>query len=57
MMIKGSIQKEDRIVLNLYVPNNLTPKYVKLKLTRQKGEIMISPSYLENLITFFDPLT
>lgn len=35
---KWSIQYEDRTVLNLYVPNSITWKYIKLKLTGQKGE-------------------
>ena len=38
-MIKGSIQKEDITVVNIYVPNIGAPKYTKQILTDTKGEI------------------
>lgn len=38
-MIRGSVQQEDTIMLNVYIPNNRTAKYVKQKLAELKGEI------------------
>ena len=38
-MIKGSIQEEDIIILNIFEPNIGAPQYVKLILTAIKGEI------------------
>ena len=38
-MIKGSIQEEDVIVINIYAPNIATPQYVRQLLTAIKGEI------------------
>ena len=37
-MIKGSIQ-EDITIINIYAPNIGAPQYVRLRLTRMKGEI------------------
>ena len=38
-MTKGSIQKEDIIIVNIYAPNIGAPQYVRQMLTRMKGEI------------------
>ena len=38
-MIKGSIQEEDIIVVNIYAPNIGTPQYIRQTLTDIKGEI------------------
>ena len=38
-MIKGSIQKEDITVINIYAPNIGAPQYVRQMLTNMKGEI------------------
>ena len=38
-MIKGSIQKEDITIINIYVPNIGAPQYVRQMLTSMKGEI------------------
>ena len=38
-MIKGSIQKEDITIINIYAPNIGSPQYVKQILTNIKGEI------------------
>ena len=38
-MIKGSIQEEDIIIINIYAPNIGAPQYVRQMLTRMKGEI------------------
>ena len=38
-MIKGSIQQDDVILINIYAPNIEVPKYIKQILTEIKGEI------------------
>ena len=37
-MIKGSIQEEDIIIINIYAPNIGAPQYVRQMLTSMKGE-------------------
>ena len=37
-MIKGSIQEEDIIIVNMYAPNIGSPQYVRQQLTALKGE-------------------
>ena len=39
VMIKGSVQKEDITIINIYVPNIEAPQYVRQMLTSMKGEI------------------
>ena len=39
IMIKESIQEEDRTTLNIYAPNKGSPQYVRQLLTTLKGEI------------------
>ena len=39
IMIKGSIQKEDITIINIYVPNIGSLQYVRQMLTSMKGEI------------------
>ena len=39
IMTKGSIQKEEITLINIYAPNTGVPKYVKQILTDIKGEI------------------
>ena len=39
IMIKGSIQEEDIIILNIYAPNTGSPQYIRQLLTTLKGEI------------------
>ena len=39
IMIKGSIQEEDIIIINIYGPNIGAPRYVRQMLTSMKGEI------------------
>ena len=36
IMIKGSIQEEDVVIVNMYVPNIGAPQYVRQKLTAIK---------------------
>ena len=38
-MIKGSIQKEDITIINVYAPNIRAPQYIRQMLTTEKGEI------------------
>ena len=39
LMIKGTIQEENMILINIYVPNIRAPRYIKQILTDIKGEI------------------
>ena len=39
IMIKGSIQEEDIIIINMYATNIGAPQYVNQMLTSMKGEI------------------
>ena len=39
IMIKGSIQEEDRTIINIYAPNIGALQYVRQMLTSMKGEI------------------
>ena len=39
IMMKGSIQEEDIIIVNIYAPNIGVPQYTKQTLTDIKGEI------------------
>lgn len=38
-LIKGSIQQENKAILNIYIPNDKPPKYLKKNLTDLKAEI------------------
>ena len=38
IMIKGSIQEEDRTIINIYAPNIGVPQYVRQMLTANKNE-------------------
>ena len=38
IMIKGSIQEEDRTIVNIYAPNTGAPQYIRQTLTNIKGE-------------------
>ena len=38
-MIKGSIQEEDIIIVNVYAPNIGEPQHIRQTLTDIKGEI------------------
>ena len=38
-MIKGSIQEEDIIIINIYAPSIGAPQYIRQMLTSMKGEI------------------
>ena len=38
-MIKGSIQEEDKTIVNIYAPNTGAPQYIRQMLTAIKGEL------------------
>ena len=38
IMIKGSIQEEDKTIVNIYAPNIGAPRYIRQMLTAIKGE-------------------
>ena len=42
IMIKGSIQEEDRAIINIYAPNIGALQYVRQILTRMKGELTVT---------------
>ena len=39
IMINGSIQEEDKIILNIYTPKIVSPQYIRQLLTTIKGQI------------------
>ena len=39
IMIKGSIQEEDKTIANIYTPDTGAPQYIRQTLTDVKGEI------------------
>ena len=39
IMIKGSIQEEDKTIVSIYAPNIGAPQYIRQTLTDIKGEI------------------
>ena len=39
IIIKGSIQEEDKTIVNIYAPNITASQYLRQKLTDIKGEI------------------
>ena len=50
IIIKGSIQEEDIIIINIYAPNTGAPPYVRQTLTSMKGEINNNTKIVETLI-------
>ena len=54
IMIKESIQEEDKTIINIYVPNIRPPKYISQMLKCVKGEIDNSTIIARNVNT---PLT
>ena len=53
-MIKGSIQEDDRTIINIYTANKGTPKYIKQILRDIKGE---TDSNTIIVVDFNTPLT
>ena len=56
IMIKGSLQKEDITIINIYAPNIGAPQYVRQMLTSMKGEINNNTIIVGDLNTPLTPL-
>ena len=56
IMIKGSIQEEDKTIINLYAPNIGAPQYVRQMLTSMKGEINSNTIIVGDVNTPFTPM-
>ena len=55
-MIKGSIQEEDIIIVNIYAPNIRAPQYIRQMLTAIKGEIDSNTIIVEDFNTPLSPM-
>ena len=55
-MIKGSIQEEDIIIINIYAPNIGSPQYVKQILTSMKGEMNSNTIIVRDFNTPLTPM-
>ena len=55
-MIKGSIQKEDITIINIYAPNIGAPQYVRQMLTSMKEEINNNTIIMGDLNTPLTPM-
>ena len=55
-MIKGSIQEEDIIIINIYTPNKGAPQYIKQMLTAIKREIDSNAITVGNFNTPLSPM-
>ena len=51
ILAKESIHQEDIAIINIYVLNNITPKYMRQTLTQLKGEIDSSTIIIGDLNT------
>ena len=49
IIIKGSIQEEDRAIINIYAPNIGALQYVRQMLTSMKGELTVTQEQWETL--------
>ena len=56
IMIKGSIQKEDITVVNIYAPNIGEPQYIRQTLTEIKGEVDNNSIIVEDFNTPLTPM-
>ena len=56
IMIKGSIQEEDRAIINIYPPNIGAPQYVRQMLTSMKKEINNNTIIVGDFITPLTPM-
>ena len=56
-MIKGSIQKEDIIIINIYAPNKGAFQYIRQMLTTIKGKIDSNTILVGNFNTPFTQWT
>ena len=55
-MIKGSIQEENIIIINIYAPNIGAPQYVRQMLTSMKGEINNNTIIVGDFNTLLTPM-
>ena len=55
-MIKGSIQEEDIVTVNIYAPNIGAPRYIRQTLTDIKGEIDSSTVIVGDFNTPLTPM-
>ena len=55
-MIKGSIQEEDIMIVNIYAPNIGAPKYMRQILTAIKREIDSNTVIVGNFNTSLSPM-
>ena len=55
-MIKGSIQKEDITIVNIYAPNIRAPQYIRQILTDIKGEINSNTTIVGDFNTPLTPM-
>ena len=56
IMIKGSIQEEEIIIINIYAPNIGTLQYVRQMLTRMKREINSNALIVGDFTTSLTPM-
>ena len=55
-MIKGSIQEQDKTIVNIYAPNIGAPQYIRKTLTDIKGEIDSNTIIVEDFNTPLTPM-
>ena len=55
-MIKGSIQEEDIIIINIYAPNIGAPQYIRKMLRSMKGEINSNTIIVRDFNTPLTPM-
>ena len=55
-MIKGSIQEEDIIIINIYAPNIGAPQYIRQMLRSMKGEINSNTIIVRDFNTPLTPM-
>ena len=55
-MIKGSIQEEDKAIVNIYAPNIGAPQYIRQTLTDIKGEVDSNTIIVGEFITPLTPM-
>ena len=56
IMIKGSIQEEDRTIINIYAPNIGAQQYVRQMLRSMNGEMNNNTIIVGNFNTPFTPM-
>ena len=56
IMVKGSIQEEDRTIVNIYAPNTEAPQHIRQMLTAIKGEIDSNTIIVGDFNTSLSPM-